>query len=235
MSPEPTDSPTPAPGPPPTSPPASRSTPPITRRRWIAIGIGTAILLVVLTWLIATRLPGWLAGGTAPATTSAGSGSAGTTTTTGRGGETGRRIKATLFYVTEDGRALTGVSRDVTFGATPTEQARHIVEAQVQAPPSGTRSAIPAGATVRGVFLTETKEAYVDLGGAIRTGHTGGSLDEALAIYAIVNAVTVNLPDITAVQILIEGREVDTLAGHIDLRYPLGRAPEWVQKGQEIR
>jgi len=42
----------------------------------------------------------------------------------------------------------------------------------------------------------------------------------------------VNIPDITAVQILIDGHQVDTLAGHIDLRYPLGKALDWVQKGQ---
>jgi hypothetical protein len=44
--------------------------------------------------------------------------------------------------------------------------------------------------------------------------------------------VTVNLPDIAAVQILVDGKQVDTLAGHIDLRYPLGKALEWVRKGQ---
>ena len=60
--------------------------------------------------------------------------------------------------------------------------------------------------------------------------HTGGSLDEALAVFALVNALTVNLPDITAVQILIDGKEVDTLAGHIDLRHPLRRALEWVRR-----
>jgi hypothetical protein len=38
-----------------------------------------------------------------------------------------------------------------------------------------------------------------------------------------VNAVTANLPAIQRVQILIEGREVDTLAGHVDLRRPLER------------
>jgi hypothetical protein len=229
MSPAPTDSPTPPAGLPAPSD-AARPTPPNNRRRWIAVASGTVILLGLLTWLIATRLPAWLAGGQPPEGTAASSATTGAAA--GRGADSGRRIKATLFYVTADGRALSGASRDVAFGATPTEQARHIVEAQVQAPPSGTRSAIPAGTTVRAVFLSESKEAYVDLGGAITTGHTGGSLDEALAIYAIVNAVTVNLPEVTAVQILIEGREVDTLAGHIDLRYPLGRAPEWVQKGQ---
>ncbi len=43
--------------------------------------------------------------------------------------------------------------------------------------------------------------------------HPGGSLEELFTVYAIVNALTVNLPAIIGVQILVDGHEVDTLAG----------------------
>jgi hypothetical protein len=39
------------------------------------------------------------------------------------------------------------------------------------------------------------------------------------------------MPDIVGVQILIEGQEVDSLAGHVDLRFPLSKALNWIQKG----
>ena len=91
-------------------------------------------------------------------------------------------------------------------------------------------SAIPSGTKVRAVYLSPRGEAYIDLTGEVSRGHTGGSLDEALAVFALVNALTVNLPDITAVQILVEGKEVDTFAGHLDLRHPLKRALEWVKR-----
>jgi hypothetical protein len=42
-----------------------------------------------------------------------------------------------------------------------------------------------------------------------------------LTVYAIVNAVTTNLPAVQRVQILVDGKEVDTIAGHIDVRRPL--------------
>ena len=45
----------------------------------------------------------------------------------------------------------------------------------------------------------------------------------------IVNAATVNLPAISRVQILIDGKEVDTLAGHVDLRNPLAKNLTWVK------
>ena len=69
----------------------------------------------------------------------------------------------------------------------------------------------------------------MDLSAQARTGHTGGALDELFTIYAIVDAVTVNLPVISRVQILVEGKEVDTLAGHVDLRHPLEKNLKWVK------
>ena len=80
-----------------------------------------------------------------------------------------RRIQATLFYVADNGSELVPVSRQVLYGATPLEQARRIVEAQVEPPPDGHAPAIPAGTTVRAVFLAADGNAYVDLGGAIVT------------------------------------------------------------------
>jgi hypothetical protein len=44
-----------------------------------------------------------------------------------------------------------------------------------------------------------------------------------------VDVLTVNLPAISTVQLLIEGKEVETLAGHVDLRRPLMQNLAWVQ------
>ena len=111
-------------------------------------------------------------------------------------------------------------------------QARLIVEAQLRPAPAGMTSAIPAGTTMRALFLTGRGEAYVDLSREVVSGHAGGSLGEALTVFTIVNALTVNLPTVSAVQILVDGKAVDTLAGHIDLRHPLERSLKWVRKGQ---
>ena len=188
--------------------------------RWVA-GVLGGFALLVAVWLVTTRLPGWL---TKP---EVGTGTAADPVIAGEA----RRIQATLFYVSDEGTTLVPTSRNVAYGGTPVLQARRLVEAQIAPPPEGLVSAIPAGTTVRAVFISDNREAYVDLGGTILSGHSGGSLDEALTVYAIVNAITVNLPDITAVQILIEGQEVDSLRGHVDLRAPLTKTTDWIQKG----
>ena len=139
-----------------------------------------------------------------------------------------RKIKATLFYLDETALQLKGIEREVAFGDGPVEQAKRIIEAQLEPPPSPLVSAIPAGTRLRELFVTASGEAFVDLSGEIRTGHPGGSLNEILTVYTIVYALTTNLPSISAAQILVDGHEVDTLAGHVDLRRPLPRTPTWL-------
>jgi spore germination protein GerM len=133
----------------------------------------------------------------------------------------GRTIKAKLFYVAGDGTHLTSVERDVNYGDGTLEQAREIVAAQIAAVPEPLVSPVPEGTTLRALFITERGDAYVDLSGSIASGHPGGVTNELLTVYALVDVLTTNLPSVSAVQILVDGKEVDTLAGHVDLRRPL--------------
>ena len=139
------------------------------------------------------------------------------------GRRAGRKIKARLFYVADDGTRLTSVERDVAYGEAADEQAREIITAQIAPVAEPLVSAIPPGTTLRAVFITESGDAYVDLSREARAAHPGGTVNELLTIYTIVNALTVNLPAVTAVQMLVDGKEVDTLAGHVDLRRPLAK------------
>lgn len=182
--------------------------------------IAAAVIgLALLVWLLFWGVPAWL-DRDGPAARPAESQTA----------AEARRISATLFFVSSDAQSLTAVPREVPYGATPSEQARHIVTAQLGQPPASLHTAIPKGTTLRGVFVSETGEAFVDLSAEAAGNHSGGSLAELFTIYSIVNAVTVSLPSVLTVQILIDGREVDTLAGHVDLRHPLPKNTTWVKQ-----
>lgn len=139
-----------------------------------------------------------------------------------------RKISARLFYVDEQGTGLQGIEQEVLFGEGTAEQARRIVEAQIAPAPEGKVSAIPAGTKLRTIFFTKSGEAYVDLSADVQTNHPGGTTNETLTVYALVSALTSNLPAATSVQILVDGKEVDTLAGHLDLRRPIEQDLKWV-------
>lgn len=134
----------------------------------------------------------------------------------------GPRIKATLYFVAEDGQRLVGVESEVPLAEGAVAQARAIVDALLSSvPPEPLSSSVPAGTALRGIYVSSRNEVFVDLDGTVRAKHPGGSMQELLTVYGLVNTILVNLPTVTEVQILIDGREVDTLAGHVDLRRPL--------------
>jgi spore germination protein GerM len=186
----------------------------MTRRQYVVRGsLAAAVLL--LACLLFFVLPKW----TSPQQIAS-------TETKGAAEETGRRINASLFYLAEDGLELTAVSREVPYQPDSAEQARALLLEQLRPVAAPLVSAIPTGTQLRTLFITEDGEAFVDLSREVAANHPGGSLDELLTVNAIVNALTANLPAVTAVQILVDGKEVDTLAGHIDLRNPIRRGPE---------
>jgi len=141
----------------------------------------------------------------------------------------GRKIKARLFYVAEDGAHLASVEREVAYGEGPVAQAREIVAAQVAPVAEPLVSAVPAGTSLRSLFISDKGDAYVDLSRELVSSHPGGTTSELLTVYTIVDALTANLPAVRAVQILVDGKEVDTLAGHIDLRRPIEKNLEFIQ------
>jgi hypothetical protein len=186
-----------------------------------AIVAAAALLVATVGLLLLILLPGRSAGpaagdpgplGTAPAEQA----------------DPDRTITARLFYVSEEGTRLTGVEREVPF-AEGLEQAREIINAQLAPVAEPLVSAVPPGTTLRALFITEQGDAYVDLSREAASAHPGGTLNELLTVYTIVDALAINIPAIRAVQILIDGKEVQTLAGHVDLRQPLAKNLDLVQ------
>jgi spore germination protein GerM len=184
------------------------------------VAIGALVVAVgSIGWILFVGLPRWYGSRAAPPSPAAPAAAV----------SSGRKIKARLFYVSEDGTRLTSVERDVPYGDGSAGQAEEIVKAQIAPVAAPLLSAVPPGTKLRALYLTEGGDAFVDLSREVVTAHPGGSLDELLTVYAIVNALTMNLPAVTAVQVLVDGKEVDTLAGHVDLRRPLAKNVSWVE------
>lgn len=67
--------------------------------------------------------------------------------------------------------------------------------------------------------------ALVNFSKELQTKHWGGSAGEIMTIKSLVYSLT-ELPNITQVQILVQGKTVDTLAGHYEIIEPLSRRVE---------
>ncbi len=121
--------------------------------------------------------------------------------------------KKNSFLIAEQRRLSRSGEKPVRFG-------KSIVNALISGPRNELVRTIPKETELRALYITKGGTTYVDLTSAIRDQHPGGSKSELLAIYSIVNSLILNVSDIKSVKLLIEGNEAETLAGHIDLRFP---------------
>ena len=79
---------------------------------------------------------------------------------------------------------------------------------------------IPKGTQLVRLFLDEDQIVYLDLSDEVWQNHPGGAWGEMMTIYSLVNTVMENFHTVQGVKILIMGKEIETLKGHMDTRYP---------------
>lgn len=84
------------------------------------------------------------------------------------------------------------------------------------------RKTLPPEAKLLSVQVTDGL-ALVNFSKELQTRHWGGSTGEAMTLLSLVNSLT-ELPEIQKVQILVEGKKIETLAGHFETMEPLTRS-----------
>lgn len=143
----------------------------------------------------------------------------------GKVDSTGTGEQLTIWFVSRQEDALIAESRAVSPNLTVNDRAKAALRELVAGPTQEALRTLPAEVKVRELFIDDQGTAYVDFTEALSRQHPGGPWSEMLTIRSIVQTLTANVPDIKRVQFLIEGREADTLAGHLDIRGPI--APTW--------
>ncbi|HEX9636468.1 MAG TPA: GerMN domain-containing protein [Acidobacteriota bacterium] len=134
-----------------------------------------------------------------------------------------------LLFAAEDSGLLAAQDHTIFRTHSLTSQAKQVVWALIQGPKSDGGSPLPPGTRLREVYLAQGGTLYVDFTREIQANHAGGSRGEIETIYALVDTLALNFPEVRRVQLLVEGREIDTLAGHLDLSRPLVPDWQWVE------
>lgn len=141
-------------------------------------------------------------------------------------------VDRTLLYPAEGDLLLHAVPVRLEAVGTPEEAmalvARRYVENQ---PAEGFFSPFPEGCTVRALFLLPGGRLVVDLAGPVTAG--SGTSTEALRVYGLVDTLAANFPEVRSVRILVEGHQVETLLGHLDVSGPIPPQAEYL--GPELR
>lgn len=103
-----------------------------------------------------------------------------------------------------------------------TQRLNQVVTALIQETPPNFRNTIPRGTELNEVYIDSQQTAYLDFSTHLTDGHIGGTTAEFLTVTAILKTVFDAFPDeIKQIQILIDGKEIETIAGHLNLSQPL--------------
>lgn len=78
---------------------------------------------------------------------------------------------------------------------------------------------VAEGADVNGIYFIAGGLCVVDLNPAFADGHRSGILVEQLSVLSMVETLTANLPNVRRVRFLVDGKDRETLAGHVDLTH----------------
>lgn len=132
-----------------------------------------------------------------------------------------------VYYPDENAMGLVAVEK--TINVEEGEKYQAAVEALMAGTDTqGLIEVFPKTARVLGVTVSGNI-ATVNFGKSLQTDFTGGSTGEEMLIGSVVNTLT-EFPEIKKVKILIDGKEVETLSGHLDLTQPLTRMDELITK-----
>jgi len=74
------------------------------------------------------------------------------------------------------------------------------------------------------LYLDTRGVLYIDFGGEIRKNFEGDASEELSIIGGLYRRLESVIPDLTALKILIDGHETETIGGHIDISKPIGDA-----------
>jgi hypothetical protein len=123
------------------------------------------------------------------------------------------------LYVADDGAGmLRARSAQIPLPGGRQQRAEELLRAllRIYQQPGASHPLAPA-ADIRSIYLVAPGAAVIDLNAAFADQHRSGILSEQLTVNSLVETLAVNVPGINRVNILVEGKPRDTLAGHADL------------------
>ena len=135
-----------------------------------------------------------------------------------------------LYFASSDGQTLVAETRAINECQLDEDCLRDTILALISGPESGLVPILPAQVVLRGVTVVDSL-VNVDFSQELIAAHPGGTQSELLTIYGLADTLTVNFPHLRQIQVLVEGAQVPTLKGHVDLRQPINPDFSLVEEG----
>jgi len=136
--------------------------------------------------------------------------------------------RVNLYFSDEKCEFLKLEEREIKKCDSVEERAEAIINEIVSGPKqNGHYRTLPKGTSVRGIYTLGTT-LVVDFSRELFQKMPGGISQELITIYSVVDSLH-QLSGVKSILFLVDGKPIDTLSGHIDLRSPVEARMELIQ------
>ena len=140
------------------------------------------------------------------------------------------RKEVLLYFSDSEGEYLIGEKREILKKKVVKEEAKEVVIELIKGPKGKLIPTLPPRTKLLTLQINDAGVARVNFNPALSKDHPGGSSAEMMTVYSIVNSLALNFPQIKRVQILIDGKPIETIAGHLSLKQPVPPKPDLIKR-----
>jgi hypothetical protein len=126
------------------------------------------------------------------------------------------KVQILLYFSDVNERFLVPEKRYIPKTSSAEEQIRALVNALLEGSKTGLVNTFPRNTKMQNVKIVSNNVAYLSFDKNLIKLHPGGSTGEMATVYSLANTITANIPRIKKVKFLVDGREIESIKGHLD-------------------
>jgi spore germination protein GerM len=135
-----------------------------------------------------------------------------------------------LYFSDSEGEYLIAEKRPILKKNEVKEEAKETILELIKGPKEKLIPTLPPRTKLLTLQINDAGVAKVNFNPAFSKDHPGGSSAEMMTVYSIINSLALNFPQIKRVQILIDGKSIETITGHLSLRQPISPKPDLIKR-----
>jgi hypothetical protein len=135
-----------------------------------------------------------------------------------------------LYFSDREGEYLIGEKREILKKNHINEEAKEMIIELIKGPKGKLIPTLPPRTKLLTLQINDEGVAKVNFSLSLAKDHPGGSSAEMMTVYSIVNSLALNFPQIKRVQILIDGKPIETITGHLSLRKSISPKPDLIRR-----
>lgn len=126
-----------------------------------------------------------------------------------------------LFFVSRDGMTYRTENTEIVVSEDICKELESVIIELIEGPSSDSLyCSIPKSSEINAIYIDNSGILFIDFSESFLSNHCQGTSCEVATIKTLLKTTAFNFSEISQLQILVEGKPVDTIGGHLDVSRP---------------